>query len=206
MSLHSEEYKGFTIEIEQDCDVLIDDVICAEPVSLVAFGRGRRYSGEYIIDQSKRNMPAPAIIRAIGQDDDATIISELACDSEWCNGRFKVESEYWSRPRYFKTEYNAACALFYAEYGAPLSDFRAEQIDTRDSCYFVAFWQSELDEYAGCKNAKSRHDDIRAWLDGEIYGFTVYDSEGEFVDSCWGFIGEMEHAIECAKESIDDQI
>lgn len=200
MSLHSEEYKGFTISIDVDSNMSIGDVICDEPVAVYAFDYR---NSRCLIDQSKRNMPAPVIIRAIGQDDDATIISELAWDFEWRNGRFRVECEQWSRPRYFKTEYNAACALFMAEYGAPLSDFRAEQIDTRDSWYFVAFWQSELDEYAGCKNAKSMRDSVKAWLDGDIYGFTVYDSEGEYVDSCWGFIGEMEHAIQAAKESID---
>lgn len=199
MSLHSEEYKGFTIEIEQDCDISIDDVICNEPVAVYVFDRHR---SRCLIDQSKRNMPAPVIIRAIGQDDDLAIVAELSRDSEWRNDRFMVEYDDWTVPRCFKTEHNAACALFFAEYGAPLSDFRAEQIDTRDSWYFVAFWQSELDEYAGCKNAKSMRDDIRAWLDGEVYGFTVYDSESEYVDSCYGFIGEMEHAIQAAKESI----
>lgn len=28
-----------------------------------------------------------------------------------------------------------------------------------------------------------------AWMGGEVYGFEIVDAEGEFVDSCWGFIG-----------------
>jgi len=34
-----------------------------------------------------------------------------------------------------------------------------------------------------------------AWANGEVYGFTVTDSEGEQIDSCWGFIGEPEYAL-----------
>lgn len=200
MSLHSEEYEGFTIEIEQDCDVSINDVICDEPVAVYAFDRW--HHGNCLIDQSKRNMPASPVIRAIADNNMGLVVAELSWDFGRKNNREYVWHSEWSRPRFFKNDANAAAALFLAEYGVPLSDFRAEQIDTRDSQYFVAFWQSELDEYAGCKNAKSMRDDIKSWLDGEIYGFEVYDSEGEYVDSCWGFIGEMEYAIQAAKESI----
>lgn len=28
-----------------------------------------------------------------------------------------------------------------------------------------------------------------AWADGEVYGYTVEDNEGNHVDSCWGFYG-----------------
>jgi len=36
--------------------------------------------------------------------------------------------------------------------------------------------QSEVAEYS-------------QWANGEVYGYTVTDSDGEQVDSCWGFIG-----------------
>lgn len=38
------------------------------------------------------------------------------------------------------------------------------------------------------------------WANGEVYGFRVLDSDGEELDSCWGFIG-MEHVQEAAREA-----
>jgi hypothetical protein len=37
------------------------------------------------------------------------------------------------------------------------------------------------------------------YLTGQVYGFRVYDPEGEEVDSCWGFYGEPE---ECLAEGL----
>lgn len=39
------------------------------------------------------------------------------------------------------------------------------------------------------------------WLNGEIYGYVIEDSEGVEVDSCWGFIGH-EHCETEAKEQL----
>jgi hypothetical protein len=33
------------------------------------------------------------------------------------------------------------------------------------------------------------------YLTGQVYGFRVYDPEGEEVDSCWGFYGEPEECL-----------
>lgn len=34
-----------------------------------------------------------------------------------------------------------------------------------------------------------------AYLNGEVYGYVVKDSEGNTLDSCWGFIGESDYAL-----------
>lgn len=34
-----------------------------------------------------------------------------------------------------------------------------------------------------------------AWASGDVFGFRVENADGEEVDSCWGFIGEPEHAL-----------
>jgi len=53
-------------------------------------------------------------------------------------------------------------------------------------------------------------DDLSSWLNGEIYGFRVeevaYDQLGDEVyckllDSCWGFVGDMDYCISCAEQS-----
>lgn len=40
-----------------------------------------------------------------------------------------------------------------------------------------------------------------SWANGEIYGFTVTNSDGEEIDSCWGFIGEPDYAMQEGIES-----
>lgn len=47
--------------------------------------------------------------------------------------------------------------------------------------------QSEVEEYG-------------RWLDGDCYGYTVEDANGEELDSCWGFIGYA-YAEQAAKEA-----
>jgi hypothetical protein len=42
--------------------------------------------------------------------------------------------------------------------------------------------------------------EFSAYLNGEVYGYVVKDSEGREVDSCWGYYGR-EYALEAAQES-----
>jgi len=37
--------------------------------------------------------------------------------------------------------------------------------------------------------AESILDELTAWSNGWVYGYTVEDTNGETVDSCWGFVG-----------------
>lgn len=37
------------------------------------------------------------------------------------------------------------------------------------------------------------------WLRGNVWGYVIEDSQGEHVDSCWGFIGESEDCFEDGK-------
>ncbi len=42
------------------------------------------------------------------------------------------------------------------------------------------------------------------YLTGEIYGFVIEDSEGEHIDSCWGFYGDYKKgALKEAKDVVD---
>ncbi len=42
------------------------------------------------------------------------------------------------------------------------------------------------------------------WANGEVYGFKVFDPEGEEIDSCWGFYGsDRDYMIQQAKEAIE---
>jgi hypothetical protein len=38
-----------------------------------------------------------------------------------------------------------------------------------------------------------------SYLRGEVFGYVVYDAEGQELDSCWGYLGDMKWCIEEAK-------
>ena len=40
------------------------------------------------------------------------------------------------------------------------------------------------------------------YLSGDVYGYKVFDKDGEEIDSCWGYYG-MEYAVEEAKSVVD---
>jgi hypothetical protein len=41
---------------------------------------------------------------------------------------------------------------------------------------------------------------VGQWANGEVYGWEVVDSDGETLDSCWGYIGDSDYAL---SEGID---
>ncbi len=42
-----------------------------------------------------------------------------------------------------------------------------------------------------------------SYIRGEVYGYIVYDADGNELDSCWGYLGEMDWCIEEAKSVAD---
>lgn len=67
--------------------------------------------------------------------------------------------------------------------------YNPDEYDSRESLQKVL--QSEIEEY-----------DL--YLRGEVYGYEITDEDGEFVDSCWGFIGECDgYVLEEAREQCD---
>jgi len=42
-----------------------------------------------------------------------------------------------------------------------------------------------------------------SYLRGEVFGYQVYDAEGDELDSCWGFIGDIKYCIEEAEAAAD---
>jgi len=47
--------------------------------------------------------------------------------------------------------------------------------------------------------------DYDYYITGNVYGFEAKDSKGEFIDSCWGFLGDLEKSglMDTAKDNID---
>lgn len=50
------------------------------------------------------------------------------------------------------------------------------------------------------KDAEAFLEEYNAWCNGDIYGYVVEDRDGEELDSCWGFIGDMDYCRNQAKE------
>lgn len=201
-AIMQENVGRFTVKVLPDYDRDFEYALGDEPCILFGVDWG---SLRQILDQSKRNFPSLEFMRHFEDGYTSECLNEL-CDMSYSDygatesGSIRVEHVNWSKPRYFKTEEKALNALFFAEYGAKLSDLRVEQFGDYRSAFFLAFWQSELDQYAGGKNAVSQVKALQHVVDGEVYGFTVEDGDGDVVDSCWGFIGDESY---CLSEGID---
>jgi len=68
------------------------------------------------------------------------------------------------------------------------------------------------EEYSAKRISKKLHDQVEKYLiseveiydqylRGEVYGFIVEDQEGNHLDSCWGFLGDIEDCKKEAEES-----
>jgi len=49
-------------------------------------------------------------------------------------------------------------------------------------------------------------DQVTSWCNGDIWGFTVEDEEGEELYSCWGFIGDTDYVKKAARDHLDGLI
>lgn len=45
--------------------------------------------------------------------------------------------------------------------------------------------------------------ELDSYLQGQVFGYEILDADGDIVESCWGFIGEMRYAISEAKSVVD---
>jgi hypothetical protein len=46
---------------------------------------------------------------------------------------------------------------------------------------------------------------LSSYLYGECYGYEVEGPDGETLDSCWGFIGELEYCKQCAMDVAEER-
>ena len=192
MNAHDTKQIGrFTVTVYYDeYGQGLSDAVNDEPVMLCDM------RGNLILDQSKLNFPSLAVLRAFEEGD---TLGEL-CDMSYTDhgktdsGNLWAEHADWDKRRYFGKSYDAMTrALFRAEYGREMSDLRVEQFG--NGFYYLCFWQSEFDKYCGGKDCKSSVKSCQAIIDGDVFGYEVSDTEGQHLDSCWGFIGDPEHVM-----------
>lgn len=52
---------------------------------------------------------------------------------------------------------------------------------------------------------KSEVEVFDQYLTGQVFGYEIFDSEGEWIDSCWGFYGDVDYVEKEAKEIVAAQ-
>jgi hypothetical protein len=147
-----------------------------------------------LFDESKQVPQACDVLACVEDADWLEAIwqaDELADVETLEDGRVRVDSEYFQRPRYFKTLESAAKRTIEESIGLDLEDVKVQRFSTQDAEVYIAWSQSELDRYAGIKDAKSPLKTVRYFLDGDVYGFLVKDADGDVLESCGGFIGDL---------------
>ena len=185
----------FTVNIWTDNDLDLDWALGGGPVLVFSTGR---HGDHVLFDGSK----------TLGHDFDLYKCVEDADWLETCcsldgradfdvleDGRIRLDSGYFARPRYFKSEKSAIYCLAREVSGLDLEDVKVERLSTQDAEVYIAWSQKELDRYAGIKDAHAPLETVRYFLDGEVYGFSVEDEDGDAIESCGGFIGDVDHCM-----------
>jgi hypothetical protein len=172
-----------------------DDVVYDEPILIFTrdrYGIRVQHDGTKTIQESMLD-----VLRLADESYSWTdVLDEIGADWRWTDaGRLRVDSSSLASVRYFKDAETAVRSIFRADFGADLRDFRLHQFSTRDGWTYAVWKQEELDSYAGVKDAKACTETIQAFLDGDIYGWTVEDADGDILDSCFGYIGDARDVL-----------
>jgi len=187
----------FTVQVEPDSFTRDwGDVLCDEPVLIFTRDRWGRTSIQY--DGTRDLCESMLDVLRIADDSHSwtDVLDVMGADWTWTDGgTLKVDSSSLKGIRYFKTADAAVRSIFRADYGKELTDFRLHQFSTRDGWTYAAWYQPELNRYAGCKDACAPIDTVQAYLDGDVFGWTIQDADGDVLDSCWGYIGDADAVL-----------
>ena len=72
--------------------------------------------------------------------------------------------------------------------------------------------EKALKEYGGKRVTKKLREKVKTYLQGEVetydsyltgecYGYQIFDKNGEEIDACWGYLGDIKYCIESAKHA-----
>lgn len=195
-TLEEKRVGRFTVKLHPDDSFRSwEDVLCDEPVMILVRDRFRT---SVLFDGTKDVTESIADVLRAAEDaySWADVLDEMDADWKWTDGgTLRVDSSSLKSVRYFKDAETAVRSIFRADYGRELTDFRLDRFSTRDAEVYMAWYQPELDRYAGTKDACAPIETVRAYLDGEVYGWTVEDADGDVLDSCWGYIGDSSYCM-----------
>ena len=179
-----------TVKIVKDDDFIgWNHHMCDEPIDV--FGCGRH--GFWSIHAGGADVPDMEICRNICDNDWQEIVACNVQDfAEKDDGRVIVYHECYSYAVTYANMRNAARGVLRRQ-GFDLDSIRVRTLRSQRDLIFCAWNQAQLDQYAGVKNAKGFTDYIQHVLDNDIWGFVINDSDGEYLDSCWGFVGNPDN-------------
>lgn len=171
------------------------DVLCDEPILVFSKYRG----GTHVLFDNSKTVSQDFDVLSCVEDGDwmeaIWQVDGLADVETLEDGRVRVDSEWFKRPRYFKTLESAAKRTVLESCGLDLEDVQVQRFSTQDAEVYMAWSKSELDKYAGIKDAKAPLETVRYFLDGDVYGFTIEDADGDVLDSCGGYIGDWQDVM-----------
>ncbi|MFM7008930.1 MAG: hypothetical protein ACKO0Z_06295 [Betaproteobacteria bacterium] len=205
LEIDREDLRNYRVRVVIDDEQRdIGDAINDEPIAVYRLDYRHDWTSDELIDQTKLSCADGLLARAI-EERDLERLLDYYSGSYWevtktPTKRYMLTGGGFIRPRLYKSEENVFNAILNQE-GVNWRDVRTARIDTRDTAYFCMWSQSELDAYAGVKNAKPCTDTIRDWIDGNIYGFIIdeIDDEGDViedhVESVWGFYGDSDYCM-----------
>jgi len=196
-TLEEKQVGRYMVEVYADVDLSTDwdFALGDEPVLVFSKCRGR---SDVLFDESKQVPQAFDVLASVEDADwlEAVWYADGLADVETLeDGRVRVESDYFQRPRHFKTLESAAKRTIEESTGLDLEDVKVQRFSTRDAEVYVAWSQKEMDRYAGSKDASAPLETVRHFLDGDVYGFCVQDADGDVLESCGGFIGDWEDCM-----------
>ena len=185
----------FALSVWADTELDLDWALGEEPVLVFSSGR---HGDNVLFDGSKTLGHGFDLYKNVEDEDWAEACWALDGSADFDvleDGRIRLDSDYLTRPRYFKTGKSAVRSLAREVSGLDLEDVRIERTSTRDSEVFIVWSQSELDRYAGVKDARAPLETVRYFLDGDVYGFSIEDADGDVLDSCGGFVGDADYCM-----------
>ena len=50
---------------------------------------------------------------------------------------------------------------------------------------------------------EGEHAEYQAYLNNEVYGYEILDADGDHLDSCWGFIADLDYARQQGREAAE---
>lgn len=194
------EKDGFTGHTVRDTEPhSIEDAIYCAPVNVVSFDRHRRSAVH--VSASRLECEDPDLLHAIEEKDWPAVVECLDAETTLSEtGRVCLYDSGYEYLGHFASYENAAKrALF----DSGLENLRCDQISTQRDTLWLIWDSAEFDTYCGVKNAAPPTESVRDVLDGNVWGFRVFDRDGDEVDSCWGFIGEESYCCEEMRSVVD---
>ena len=198
------EIEGVTVSINQDdlgWYMMTDD-----PMGVIGCDSWGRH---WTVHAGGADVPDFETCKAIYNEEWQEIVERAAYDCEERASGVVVYPDWHDRAVTFKTWRNAAKGML-ARVGVAMDDIKIEtispQYDQTGDRFYCIWSQSQLDKYAGCKNAVAQVEYAQSILSGDVWYITVSDKDEIAEYECsGGFVGEYwcDYIQDAAREMLE---